>query len=407
MRSIRTKEVLDRQDIDALLVGALYGELSSTDQERLNTHLEAHPADRNALDDLKSAQQVIRTKVASSRIFELQLDPPQAISAQLLQEAAHRAPKMKAAAIDAPAREGWFARFVQSFVRHPAMAAAATLVLVVGVAGSIYLRNGDKGMVEPTVGQLAAPSGTDQSILRKQEGTVGAAAGSGVDGVAVALAEDKQQETQMITGADRGAIGGASAAGKGAAVTPAVTTPMAPTASTPTPEPARHLAKPASKTAYVQSDHGELQPRDLDVAKVAKNDDYKKPVDRRSDPAADAPSATLSPRGGPGAALGQVSSTGAAPPPPVQVPAPAAKAPDSNFAWAKDQHARVAALVKAGNCQEAAPLGVAIKSRDPEYYNSFVATDRALKPCMQYMTEAADREAEKKPAKMRVNTDAK
>ena len=404
--------MLDRQDIDALLVGALYGELSSTDQERLNTHLEAHPADRNALDDLKSAQQIIRTKVASSRIFELQLDPPQAISAQLLQEAAHRAPKMKAPAIDAPAREGWFARFVQSFVRHPAMAAAATLVLVVGVAGSIYLRNGDKGMVEPTVGQLAAPSGTtDQSILRKQEVTVGAA-GSGVDGVAVALAEDKQQETQMITGADRGATGGASATGKGEAVTPAVTTPVAPTAAPP-PEPARHLAKSASKTAYVQSDNGELQPRDLDgakvanVAKVAKNDDYKKPVDRRSDPAADAPSATLSPRGGPGAALGQVSSTGAALPPPVQVPAPAAKAPDSNFAWAKDQHARVAALVKAGNCQEAAPLGVAIKSRDPEYYNSFVATDRALKPCMQYMTEAADREAEKKPAKMRVNTDAK
>ncbi len=401
--------MLDRQDIDALLVGALYGELSSSDQERLTTHLEAHPADRNALDDLKSAQQVIRTKVASSRIFELQLEPPQAISAQLLQEAAHRAPKVRAAASDAPAREGWFARFVQSFVRHPAMAAAATLVLVVGVAGSIYLRTGEKGMVEPTVGQLAAPSAaTDQSNLQNQ-------AGSGVDGVAVALAEDKQQETQTVTGADRGAMGGASATEKGTAA-PVATKAVAPTAM-PKPEPAPHLAKPASKAAYVQSDNRELQPRDLDEAKVAKNDDYKKSGERtsarsdRSDPVADVPSATGagSLPLAPGAAMGQASSTIAAspPPPPVQVPAPVAKAPDSNFAWAKDQHARVAALVKAGNCQEAAPLAVAIKSRDPEYYNSFVATDRALKPCMQYMIEAADREAEKKPAKMRVNTDAK
>ena len=59
--------------------------------------------------------------------------------------------------------------------------------------------------------------------------------------------------------------------------------------------------------------------------------------------------------------------------------------------------------MKTGNCHEAAPLAVAIKSRDPDYYNSFVATDRALKPCMQYMIEVVDREAEK----MRVNRDAK
>lgn len=392
--------MLDRQDIDALLVGALYGELSSTEKERLNTHLEAHPADRNALDDLKSAQQVIRTKVASSRIFELQLDPPQAISAQLLQEAALRAPKMKVPAGDAPAREGWFARFVQSFVRHPAMAAAATLVLVVGVAGSIYLRNGDKVMVEPTVGQ---------SNLEK-EGTLGAAAGSAADGVgvgvAVALAEGKQEAQTPTTGGDRGAIGGGVATSEGAVAAPAVPAVTVPTAPTmkpePTPEPARRIAKAASKAAYVQSDDANLQPRDLDEAKIAKNDDYRN-SDRRSNPSTEA--TTNSPHGGPGVARDQASSTVAASPPPPQgqAPAPVSKAPDSNFAWAKDQHARVAALVKTGNCHEAAPLAVAIKSRDPDYYNSFVATDRALKPCMQYMIEVVDREAEK----MRVNRDAK
>ncbi|CAN5171667.1 hypothetical protein BH11MYX1_BH11MYX1_18490 [soil metagenome] len=401
MRSIRTKEVLDRQDIDALLVGALYGELSSTDQERLNTHLEAHPADRNTLDDLKSAQQVIRTKVASSRIFELQLDPPQAISAQLLQEAARRAPKMKT--VDAAGKEGWFARFVHTFVAHPAMAAAATLVLVIGVAGSIYLRT---GIAEPTVGQLAAPSVPNnepnrQGDLSKAK-SASAPTGAAADGVPVALAEDKPREEAQTEGRE-GAVGGALSAVRGA---PAATAP----ATTPSPnrEPSRHVAK----AAFVESEQADLQPKDLDESKFAKND--KQASDRRADPVAAAPAAddaatTLAPRAnGPGGApahSGTSATIAASPPPP---PAPVTKpAPDSNYAWAKDQHARVASLVKAGKCQEAAPLAVAIKSRDPDYYSSFVATDRALKPCMQYVTEAADREAEKKPAKARVTTETR
>ena len=46
---------MDRQDqdIDALLIGALYGELTPADEARLATHLDSHPGDRGALDDLK------------------------------------------------------------------------------------------------------------------------------------------------------------------------------------------------------------------------------------------------------------------------------------------------------------------------------------------------------------------
>ena len=391
--------MLDRQDIDALLVGALYGELSSTDQERLTSHLEAHPADRNALDNLKSAQQVIRTKLASSRIFELQLDPPQAISAQLLQEAARRAPRMKH--VDAVAGGGWFARFFHAFVAHPAMAAAATLVLVVGVAGSIYLHTGDKGIVEPRVGQLAAPAAANREEAADPMNPSGSAIGSGTDTVPVALAEDKPREAAQPSRA-AGAIGGAAATGKGGAIAMTESPKLAP---------ARKPEKASPRAAYVETDTGELQPKDLDEAQFAKND--KKATVRRMEPAATiaaAPAAQAAP-----AAMSPASpashdaralahaSMPAPPPPPAQV----TKAADSNYAWAKDQHARVAELVKAGRCQEAAPLAVAIKSRAPDYYNSFVATDRALKPCMQYVTEAADREAEKKPAKMRVNTDAK
>jgi hypothetical protein len=123
----------DRMDIDALLIGALYGELTPADEARLTAYLESHPADRGALDDLTHTRAAVR----ESRIFAVQVDPPQSVSALLIQEAARRAPK--------PDREaaGWFHRFTRSFLVHPAMAAAAMLVVVVGVAGTLYVRRGD------------------------------------------------------------------------------------------------------------------------------------------------------------------------------------------------------------------------------------------------------------------------
>ena len=125
--------MVDRQDIDALLIGSLYGELSSTEEARLAAHLESHPADRTALANLTHAREVVR----ESRMLQIQFDPPASITAFLIQEAARRAPK---------AREemSWFQRFMRSFLMHPAMAAAAMLVLVVGIAGTMYLRNGDQ-----------------------------------------------------------------------------------------------------------------------------------------------------------------------------------------------------------------------------------------------------------------------
>src|SRR5690606_21058766 len=129
---------MDRQDIDALLIGALYGELTPADEARLAAHLESHPTDRGALDDLERARAAVR----ESRIFDQQVEPPQAVSALLLQEAHRRAPKRAPA--DDEGNTSWFYRFTRVFLAHPAMAAAAMLVLVVGVAGTLYMRNGAK-----------------------------------------------------------------------------------------------------------------------------------------------------------------------------------------------------------------------------------------------------------------------
>src|SRR6185503_6051496 len=122
----------DRMDIDALLIGALYGELTPADEARLTAHLESHPADRAALADVSRTREAVR----ESRILAVQLDPPQSVSALLLQEAARRAPR--------PQRESWFHRIAHSFMAHPALAAAATCVVVVSVAGALYVRHGAK-----------------------------------------------------------------------------------------------------------------------------------------------------------------------------------------------------------------------------------------------------------------------
>src|SRR5678816_2492189 len=79
--------MVDRTDIDALLIGSLYGEHSSADEARLRAHLESHPADRTALEGLNRTRDAVR----ASRIFDLQLEPPQSVSALLLQEAVRRA----------------------------------------------------------------------------------------------------------------------------------------------------------------------------------------------------------------------------------------------------------------------------------------------------------------------------
>jgi hypothetical protein len=138
----------DPMDIDALLIGALYGELTPADEARLTAHLESHPADRSALADLTQTRATFR----ESRILAAQLEPPQSVSALLLQEAARRAPRAAREPSD-----GWFQRFMRSFLMHPAMAAATMLVLVVGVAGTLYLRRGAQ-FAETAAPAIAPPA---------------------------------------------------------------------------------------------------------------------------------------------------------------------------------------------------------------------------------------------------------
>ena len=382
--------MIERIDIDALLIGALYGELTPADEARLSAHLESHPADRSALDGMRTTRQA----VLESRILAVQLDPPQSISALLLQEAARRAPKV---AVAKPEREeGWFARFVNSFARHPAMAAAAMLVVVVGVGGLLYSRKGNQ-FAEQTVDSraeivaagsaAAAPAeekpGVSNDLLKKDTGT---------DSFRVDLVDQnaKAPEKKLEGGIE-------------------VHTPDPTVKDFPADDKVDAKKVELAKNVEQQQAKGQ-------VAFEAKKKSVPagKPVTKTSVESLDEEDTIAMQRQGyANAVTGAGTSAGSGSPMPPQVattaprnekettgakpepPKQEAKQDPSLLAWAKDQHTRAQALAAKGQCAEAGKLAAQISTRAPEYYNASVVSDRALKQCTAYINAERERDAEK------------
>lgn len=382
---------MDRQDIDALLIGALYGELTPAEEARLAAHLESHPADRGALDDLRRARAAVR----ESRILEHEVEPPQAVSALLLQEAARRAPKR--ALTQGEPKESWFFRFTRAFMAHPAMAAAAMLVVVVGVAGTLYVKKGDTGFVDqqapaPAVHAEAAPqtgAKEESAFEPSPEATPapeGAAADTatgysvGLDDTAVGksapVADSERRERQMAKQKE-------DAGNRSRGIV--VSTPERAPKELDAPRPKR-AAKPAASRALAE-------------AELADDSRFDAKGNFASSTSTTAPRAS-----GAGVPAPPPPSAGAAPPPsaPVAKPAPVKQAEkvaaqdDALLAWARSEHNRTVALASKGDCAAAAKIAVAVQSRAPDYYAQFMATDRLLKKCQAYIAQQRDAEAEMK-----------
>lgn len=135
------------KDIDALMIDWLYGELDESQEAPFDDHVATCARCRAELDSLKETRDAMRDLPEE--------DPPPALSAILLHEAAKRAPApargraARAVAVDSrPGIFEWLAGLLRPLVQHPAAAAVATLVLVAGVAGSLYLR-GAHDVAEP------------------------------------------------------------------------------------------------------------------------------------------------------------------------------------------------------------------------------------------------------------------
>ncbi|HEU5059383.1 MAG TPA: anti-sigma factor [Kofleriaceae bacterium] len=132
--------MLDCSKIDELMMDWLYQELDESSSKRIAEHVEGCPrcsAEASALQ---------RTRAAFRDLSPV--EPPSALSAILLHEAARRAPAVAVAAPRAAdSGVGFWARlraWFRPIALHPAAAAVATLVLIAGVAGTLYVRHGDE-----------------------------------------------------------------------------------------------------------------------------------------------------------------------------------------------------------------------------------------------------------------------
>jgi hypothetical protein len=441
---------MDRLDIDALLIGALYGELTPADEARLTAHLESHPGDRGALDDLK----VARAAVRESRIFELQAEPPQAISALLLQEAHRRAPK-RVVSSTGEEQESWFFRFTRVFMAHPAMAAAAMLVVVVGVFGVMRANKQDAAQVAEREYSPAEQLDKADETLKNEAAPTPAA--EPASGSAAAMAMDPAQApadeggdrkdsyrvglddpTRRRDSADREEA--AKTAGKLQRAEQANKKSKGMIVTTPQPQP-KELDAPRPKAAT------KAPARSSSLAKG----DYADDLDGVAVGTAGGAGGAAAPRAGAGAGVSANDSglsapqgkfaqptapsaaapTPAPPPPSVATSTPTTKKPtaakeaqekpaeskaesaapakdNSLIAWAKSEHNRTVALANKGDCIAAAKLAVVVQNRAPDYYTQYMSTDRALKRCQAYIAQERDAEAErtgKARAQKRVNAD--
>ncbi len=157
---------------DAALIDRLYGEGAP-----------GSPADVDDLDGLRS----LRGLIARVRDEAPVAEPSQALSARLLLAAAEHAPRRPGAAAVEPEGPGLWARvrtwFAPMFA-HPGLAAAATLVVVVGVGGALYLR-GKGAAHEPTLRRANEPAtaaSADPTQKDQQAALPGATGAFGGDG---------------------------------------------------------------------------------------------------------------------------------------------------------------------------------------------------------------------------------
>ncbi|HEV7555244.1 MAG TPA: hypothetical protein VGO00_07320 [Kofleriaceae bacterium] len=377
----------DRQDIDALLISALYGELTPADEARLSQHLESHPTDRTALADLTRARLAVR----ESRILERQVEPPQSVSAMLLQEAARRAPRK----VDSEKRS-WLQRLMMSLVAHPAMAAAATLVLVVGVAGSLYMRNGDQ-FADKTAANNATIAADHEPAMQAPTAPV-----TKPKGAAAEIASD-----------DFAASGSSYQVHLDDTTTTAKAEPSRLRVATP---PATHAAPPAEKNVkdgIIVGRKDSPTPRDFDAdkpapdpaaangdvngftptaaAKLAKQQQEQPRVDAQKAPTATPPPAASAGSGS--VAQGQAQGTDRRV---ADKKSDEERKADDDLVWARAQLAQAISFKQQKNCTAAAKTIVAIQKRAPDFYNQSVANNRDLKECQAYVDLAREKDESQK-----------
>jgi hypothetical protein len=338
-------------DLDALLVSALYGELSPSEQARLDSHLASHPQDRAALENLTAARELVRSMGRDSGWLSSAalVEPAPAVSAKLVRLAAESAP-----------RPGFFARAFESMsalMRRPAFAAAATVVVLAGGAGIVYMRSGGRVAGQTAAPQVAATAAT-ASGSAAGTGRADAIADRPVDPSGAAPITPPTETDQgageyYAVGLDEGTAGGGVPG-------------ASPKAG------AKPSAAPSKGIAVVagSDDANQLRMKDASAASG-------------STPT-DGVTAGVARGGGPGDAAresadlaeGKMTATAA-----IAMPAPSAEQ--------VSRHDQLVSLTAAGKCDQVGELAVGLARADLAYFKAEILTDRRLRACRPYLDKAA------------------
>ncbi len=415
--------MLAGHDFDALLMGSLYGELSAVEESRLQAHLQAHPGDQELWRGLMRTREAIRSSAAL-----LVVEPPQAISARILQEAAHRAPKAQTGELGQGGLAARLGRWFSTFAAHPAMAAVAMAVVAVGVAGTMYARgNGEAASPKVAASSPAAPASEAQDAPAAEPAAASPEPPlpSG-DSFAVGLANEA-----ALSGDPHG--GQPLEEGKARyKLDESTNRRRQATSDTRVAKPSKAPAKPAQKSR----DYLPASTEDYEIPLKDLADEDRKEARPADDGFATAPPLVIAGKSEsvsleqakPSVATGTTSSGASAPArrpgvapaaPPAAAPAPRSSAPpsaapvpapepseseDSRSAggtadkleisersedrWAASEHARLVRLARANKCSEAAAVARSIAERAPRYYADRVTGDKELRACSSAIRDA-------------------
>ena len=176
------------------LVALVYGELDGDEERTVRARVAADPALARKLSEMEQVRSLFGSLADE--------EPAPRLSAQLLAQAAQSARPVggrreAAAARSADAEPGLWARlrsWMQPIIAHPGLAAAASIVLLAGVAGLLVARKGtDLGPREHAEAPATAPvAGGADGIAADQPGGAPGASAAAAPEPTTALAPQEQ-----------------------------------------------------------------------------------------------------------------------------------------------------------------------------------------------------------------------
>jgi hypothetical protein len=379
--------MLECRDIDGLMMDWLYEELDSSTSAPFDAHVDGCARCRGELDSLARTRDAMRA-------FPME-EPPTSITAILMHEAAKRSPRapVRAAAVplgDDTGRRGffgWLASLLDPIVAHPAATAMATLVLVAGVAGSMYLRGGHRISTPQVASQAEAPPALEadrqhspaaapeptarmpETVEEAEDGYAVDLAPSMMDPTLAGEVNEKGRNSDDTTGKDK--------LGKSARDEFTEQQQKKEKKTLPVTTNAVSGADPlidseADGDVFEMKVGGELGNGAAVPPPPPKQDAAKSPVAVEKPPTRGAAPSLDAPGDAPGAST---------------------KSAAAERAWAQTQNKKLEDAARLKRCRDAAQIANDILDRNPDYYYQKVTGSVAVKSCSGFVTAERNRRA--------------